>query len=275
MAIKNPIRLAQIAAALLLIGLAPISAQSPPAVARIISSHLDESLGPLEFRSVERRVISGNTRVETRQAGKGALPGIYTFDTHPASMRLQVDFAANNYQGELFEFDGSKTTIGSNQPSLARRSALGNFIAENDVILREGLLGGVLNAGWPLLDVARRQAKVDNDGVKILDGKSHYRLRYRAKNKQGDLSIYLYFDSKTYRHTATVYTLSRAQNLGRTITSSSQESDIHLQLEERFADFETVGRLTLPATWTMEYTETANSSTFFRYVFKVERILQP
>ena len=30
-----------------------------------------------------------------------------------------------------------------------KRSGLGNFVNTNDVILREGLLGGVFNAGWP------------------------------------------------------------------------------------------------------------------------------
>jgi hypothetical protein len=57
---------------LLMIGLAPTSAaQLSPAVARIINSHLDESLGPLEFRSVERRVISGDSRVENAPGGAG------------------------------------------------------------------------------------------------------------------------------------------------------------------------------------------------------------
>jgi hypothetical protein len=261
---------------LLLIGLAPASAaQSPPAVARIVNSHLDESLGSLEFRSVDRRVISGGSRVETRQAGRGALLGNFTFDSHPASMRFQIDFDANNYQGELFEFEGNKSTIGFNQPALSRRSALGDFIAQNDVILREGLLGGVLNAGWPLLDLARRQPKIETDGMKVLDGKSQYRLKYRAKTRQGDLNIYLYFDARSFRHTATVYTLSRAQNIGRTITSSSQESDIYLQLDERFDNFQTVGRLTLPTIWTMEYSESANSASFWRYTFNVSHVLRP
>ena len=52
---------------------------------------------------------------------------------------------------------------------------------------------------------------------------------------------------------ATVYSWSRAQNLGATITSSSQESDVYLQLEERFDDFKPAGRLTLPTTWSMTY----------------------
>jgi hypothetical protein len=190
-------------------------------------------------------------------------------------MRLQVDFDANNYQGEVFEFDGSKSSIAFNQPALSRRSAFGNFVAENDVILREGLLGGVLNAGWPLLDLTHRQPKIESDGVKTFDGKSQYRLKYRAKNRQGDLSIALYFDARSFRHTATVYTWSRAQNLGPTITSSSRESDIYLQLEERFDDFQRVGQLTLPALWTIEYSESANQASFWRYTFKVLHAMRP
>ena len=258
---------------ILLFGLVPmLGAQVPPAATRVINSHLDEALGNSEFRSVERRAVRGVGRVETRQAGKGALNGNFTLDTSPAITRLRVEFGATNYDGETFEFDGAKTTIGFSQPKLSRRSALGIFMADNDVILREGLLGGVLNAGWPLLDVSRRQAKIDTDGVKNFDGRSHYRLRYRAKSRQGDLDIALYFDARTYRHTATVYNWSRAQNLGPTIVSSSQESDVHLRLEERFGDFEPVGRLILPTTWTMDYSESANQSVFWRYTFKVSRI---
>ena len=256
--------------------LAPaLVAQTSPAVTRVINSHLDDALGPLEFRTVERRVVLGAGRVETRQAGKGALSGSFTLDTTPVITRMRVEFGATNYDGETFEFDGAKTTIGFSQPKLARRSALGMFIADNDVILREGLLGGVLNAGWPLLDVARRQAKIDTEGMKNFDGRSHYRLRYRAKSRQGDLDISLYIDARTYRHTATVYIWSRAQNLGPTIVSSSQESDVYLRLEERFGDFERVGRLMLPTTWTMDYSESANQSTFWRYTFKVSGIQRP
>ncbi len=262
------------AIAALLLCLAPVrGAQVPAAVTRVINSHLDEALGQLEFRTVERREVRGASRVETRQAGKGALEGSFTLDTRPAAMRLRIEFGANNYVGETFEFDGSKATIGFSVPPLGRRSALAVFIADNDVILREGLLGGVLNAGWPLLDVARRQAKIETDGLKNFDGRSHYRLRYRAKSRQGDLSISLYFDPRTYRHMATVYVWSRAQNLGPTITSSSQESDVYLQLEERFDDFKPVGKLTLPTTWSMAYYESANRSTSWRYTFKVSEIL--
>src|SRR4029079_19280910 len=122
--------------------------------------HLDEALGNSEFRSVERREVRGAGRVETQQAGRGAPHGNFTLDPSPVITRLRVEFGATNYDGETFEFDGAKTVIGFSQPKLSRRSALGMFIADNDVILREGLLGGVLNAGWPLLDVARRQAKI-------------------------------------------------------------------------------------------------------------------
>ena len=80
---------------------------------------LDEGLGQLEFRSVERREVHGASRVETRQAGKGALDGSFTLDTSPATMRLRVEFGTNNYEGETFEFDGAKAAIGFSQPKLA------------------------------------------------------------------------------------------------------------------------------------------------------------
>ena len=149
---------------------------------------------------------------------------------------------------------------------------LAQFIAANDVILREGLLGGVLNAGWPLLDLAARQVRLDSGGLKDFDGRRLYRLRYRAKNKQGELEIYLYFDPSSFRHVATVYSWSRAQNLGTTMESSSSQPEVHFRLEERFADFQRLGGLTLPTTWSLLYEQSANTTLVWRYKFKVSAV---
>ena len=107
---------------------------------------------------------------------------------------------------------------------------------------------------------------------KELDGRRLYRLRYRAKNKQGELEIYLYFDPSSFRHVATVYTWSRAQNLGTTMESSSQQSEVNFKLEERFGDFQRIGGLMLPTTWSLVFEQSANATYVWRYKFKVAAV---
>ena len=96
-------------------------------------------------------------------------------------------------------------------------------LAANDVILRDGLLGGVLNAAWPLLALEARAARVSYEGLKKLDGRDLHRLCYRAKKGQNDLDVLIYLEPDTWRRLATVYTAARAQNItGDPITSSQQ-----------------------------------------------------
>jgi hypothetical protein len=162
--------------------------------------------------------------------------------------------------------------VGFGQRPASRRSALGGFVSSNDVILREGLLGGVLSAAWPLLSPEVRQAKLASDGLKKLDGRELHRLAYRAKKGQNELTVHLYFEPETFRHVATVYSSSRAQPLGATPEASSQQSDQYFRLEERFSGFERSLGLTLPRTWTLRYESTARTTTEWRYDLKVDEI---
>ena len=255
-----------------LVCLAPAAAAQNLGAPQIVKMHLDEALGPPEERMGGAREVRGACEVEARQIGTGRLAGPFTLATDQASTRLLISFGTDTYEGEEFVFDGSKTEIGFAVRPSAKKSVLAQFIAANDVILREGLLGGVLNAGWPLLDLAARQVRLDSAGLKELDGRRLYRLRYRAKSKQSDLDIYLYFDPGTFRHVATVYSRSRAQNLGPTMESSSQQSEVHFRLEERFADFQRLGGLTLPTTWSLLYEQSANTTLVWRYKFRVSAV---
>ena len=252
--------------------LAPVIADQAPSPVQIVKMHLDEALGPPEERMGSAREVRGACEVEARQIGTGMLGGSFILATDAASTRLLMNFGTDTYEGEKFVFDGSKTDIGFAVRASAKKSILAQFIAANDVILREGLLGGVLNAGWPLLDLAARQVRLDSAGLKELDGRRLYRLRYRAKNKQGELDIHLYFDPGSFRHVASVYSWSRAQNLGTTMESSSQQSEVNFRLEEHFADFQRFGGLTLPTTWSLLYEQSANTTLVWRYKFKISAV---
>lgn len=202
--------------------------------------------------------------------GAGSLPGVFAFDSEPQRVQLKMQFSSLNYVGESFAFQGDRAEVGFPHPG--RRSALGLFVSANDVILREGLLGGVLNAGWPLLALADRGARVSYDGRKRYDGRELHRLRYRAKKGQGELDVFLYLEPETFRHVASVYKQSQTHVMSADITQSSREPDVYLQLEETFGDYRNWNGRAVPVTWTLRYETQARVTEYWKYDLRVESI---
>jgi hypothetical protein len=184
---------------------------------------------------------------------------------------VTMQFKTDLYEGEIWGTDGKDVEIGFAQPRTSSRSALGLFLWVNKVIVSDGLLGGVLNARWPLLDMAGREARVSYEGLKKLEGRELHRLRYRARQRQGELDVLLFLEPETYRHVATVYTASQAQGMGLTPETSSQQHELVYRLEERFSDFERFGAITLPKTWTLRYERSGNTTSEWKYELKLER----
>ena len=58
-----------------------------------------------------------------------------------------------------FRFDGTKTTVTQFRPG--RHTPLEHFFAENEVIVGEGLVGGVLSESWPLLNLQEKNPKLE------------------------------------------------------------------------------------------------------------------
>lgn len=200
------------------------------------------------------------------------LAGTFGLTSSSLKSSFTLQFASDLYEGESFSVDGDRVDIAFAQPRTSSRSSMGNFVAINRVIVGEGLFGGVLNARWPLLHLSARQPKLEYDGMKKLAGRELHRLRYRAREKQGNLQIQLYFEPETYRHVATVYAASQAQGMGMTPESSSQQADMYFRLEEWFADFQLTGGVTLPKSWTVRYERSGNTATEWKYHFAVRSV---
>ena len=258
-------RLLALVAALLPVGAIAAEKMKPE---EVIAHHLD-AVGTEAARAAGRNV-EGSCTLEAPASGgiAGALPGRFAFESDASQFSLRLNFSSQAYPGESFAARGGKADVGFVLPG--KRSGLGNFVDTHDVILREGLLGGILNAGWPLFGLAERGAKVSYDGLKRLDEREHHRLRYRAKKGQDSLDVFLYFDPDTFRHVASVYKASRAQQLGTTITSSSSEPDTYLQVQETFGDFKSAKGLTLPTSWTIRYEMQAKVTQYWKYQLAIE-----
>jgi hypothetical protein len=217
----------------------------------IVARHL-EALGTAEARAgVAHRVATGTSVLRVVVGQTLSYQGRVRFSSEPRRFKIALPFRDHTYWGEQFVFDGQDATVGFVQP--AERSTLGGFLQRHDAILREELLGGALNAAWPLLDLAAHAPKLAERGAEKIDGQETYRLGYRAKKGMGDLTVTLFFDATTFRHVRTTYSYSRVQSIGGDPTTSSQQREYRNALDERFSDFKVADGLTLPTRWTMEY----------------------
>ena len=137
----------------------------------VVAQHLD-AVGPEAARAAARN-LEGSCALAAPATGgvAGALLGRFAFDSEASRFALRMKFTSQAYPAESSHLlESGKGDVAFVLPG--KRSGLGNFVNTNDVILREGLLGGVLNAGWPLFGLARRGARVSYDGLKNARGVS-------------------------------------------------------------------------------------------------------
>ena len=253
----------------------------------IVAKHLD-SIGTAQARSAAvSRIVEGKADFKVLIGTSGELQGKSVLVSQGNKLQLQMKFPSNDYRGEQWICDGNKTQVTATTPNM-HRSTLGEFLLVQDVILKEGLLGGALSTAWPLENLNDRKAKLSFEGRKKIDGKDVLELRYRPK-KSSDLDIRLYFDPETFHHVMTVYTVSIRAGLGHiddqissatpvenlpgvtstggvvtdsSETSTARQQETRYRLEERFGDFQTTNGLTLPAHYQIEFTqELANGKT--------------
>jgi hypothetical protein len=238
----------------------------------VLARHLD-SIGKREVRGgVKSRVVQGAATYRVLVGGSGAIDGKSVFASEGQKAHILLKIAASGYRGEQFIWNGDKCSIAGTYDDKTR-SEFGDFLLAQDTPLREGLLGGVLNTTWPLLDLDSRKAKLSWEGLKNVDGHQLIALRYKPK-KGTDLNIILYFDPETFHHVMTVYSVSLSAGLGRvsyqtagggeisygaTETESARQNQSRYRIEERFSDFKESDGLSLPARYAVRFTEELQS----------------
>jgi hypothetical protein len=119
------------------------------------------------------------------------------------SSRFALRFPAKEYPGEGFVSDGSKTLVTQITPD--SRSQLGQFIFENDFLLKEGLLFGSLSSAWALQHISEKQPKLEVTGIKSINERQLYEMKYTPKKANPAIQTYLYFDPETFRHVRSQY----------------------------------------------------------------------
>jgi hypothetical protein len=224
----------------------------------VIAKHL-ESIGSRQARlGLKSRVVVGGATYRILVGGSGAIDGKFQFASEGLKTDILFKVNASGYLGEQFICDGNKMSVAGTYTD-KHRSEFGIFVLDEGILLHDNLLGGVWSSGWPLLDLDARQAKVQSEGTKKLDGRELIVLRYKPK-KNSDLEIRLYFDPQTYQHVMSTYNATVSSSIGTGgETTSSQEQQARHWLEEKFSDFKTQDGLTLPTHYDLRYTAELNN----------------
>lgn len=218
--------------------------------AELVAKHLG-AIGTEEARKQnETRVLEGLTAVKFVVGGHGVLQGTGKLLSRKNDMRYTMNLGAIDYPGEDFIKAGDKTSIAVISPGT--RSALGSFFFFHSEILRDGLVGGVMSAAWPLQDVEAHGAKLTVRGVKNIGGKKLYEVLYTPRKANSDMDILLYFDPQTFQHVLTRYHVKIHAFPGIGSTNGGSP-DTTSDVEERFSDFRQVNGITVPLRWIIHY----------------------
>ncbi|MFZ3262919.1 MAG: hypothetical protein WA172_02875 [Terriglobales bacterium] len=216
-----------------------------------VNQHLN-SIGTEQARAaVKNRVAQGTVAFEILNRGPQTYEGPATLVSEGDKLASLMKFPTTVYRTEWFVRVDKKTSIAPVVPG--RWTEFGDFIKTHDEILTEGLWGGTLSMGWALAHLDEHRAKLEDRGVKKVDGIELHRIDYIPK-KSSDLEIQLYFEPGTFRHVMTVYLLTISAQSARTVNEGRTEKEMHYRLEERFGDFKSVDNLTLPAHWIIRFT---------------------
>ncbi len=254
------------------------AAQEKLTPADIVARHL-ESIGPAAARAaIKSRTAQASAQFDVLIGSPaGHAQGSALLVSLDRRLSFAMRFPGTVYPDEQFVFDGKAVQVSMANRQM-ERSYIGDFLYRHDVLIMEGLFGGVLRTSWPLLDLTGRQPRLKYEGLKKIDGRELHDIVYAPrKGADSNLIIHLYFEPETFRHVKTLYTFEgpppllhpRDQQRG-SVRSTAQDREMRrYRVEESFSDFRTVDGLMLPGRWKLAYTadSSVTLSTAWEFTF--------
>jgi hypothetical protein len=214
----------------------------------IVAKHL-EALGSQELLgSITSVVMKGTVKFTYH----GTVSGIATGEAVVASigpkMLLSMTFAGSDYPFERIAYDTDKVTTSYIRPGI--RTPLGEFILQDEVPFKEGLMGGTLSTAWALSKLTEKGAKVSSGGKKKVENRPVLVLKYKPR-KGSAYSISLSFDAETFQHVRTDYERMVSGQLGTGKKESGVDNSAGIRssryrLTELFSDFRKESGVMLP-----------------------------
>jgi hypothetical protein len=236
----------------------------------LVAKHLDSIGSAAKRNAVKSRVSAGSAEVVFRVGGTGNMKGAASIVSQGNQIRASFSFPSNGYPGEQIAFDGTKVTAGEMSPG--NYPPFSGFLYETPGMVKEGLLFGALSTNWALLDLPARQTKLELTGLKKIDGRQLYELKYSGRNNRNDMQAWLYFDPETFHHVRSEFKLERASQAGTAITDSANPVRFHIA--EEFNQFKEEDGLTLPRSYKLDFSiEAPRGSMLTSWTYTIDRIV--
>lgn len=247
---------------------------------QVIEEHVKSMGTPQALAGLKSLAFVGSSSVEFIQGMYGKMNGTSMLVSAGKKVGIVVKYGDIEYPGEYLAYDGEKVSVGHIDP--LQRSPLADFVFRHNGIMKEGLLGGVYSGGWPLPHFQEDMAWLKYDSVKVDDRRLH-EIEYRPKRSLRDVKIKLYFDPETFHHVRTEYRvrvrddMSAGPGGGGSRTGTFQRGntepdglealsqglpDSIYVLIEKFDDFKKVGAMTLPHSYSIDYSVEGQGHTF-------------
>jgi hypothetical protein len=237
----------------LLASLSAVAADSDKKVEDLVAQHLD-SIAPAEARAaVKSLAVQGTLRFKVVVGGGGETSGSWQRLSEGRKSKFVMKFGDSKWWGEQFVFDGDKVSFAA-ATLLHLWSDFGAFVASQDSIIKEGLLGGELGAAWALQSIDHSHIRLDYIGRKKVDGRELDGLDYFSKSN-GNMTVKLYFEPETHHHVMTIYSVQRTPIIVHDPVANARQQQVIYTLEERFSDFQTDKGITLPRQYALRFSE--------------------
>jgi hypothetical protein len=236
-------------------------------VEKIMAEHLKSIGSPEALAAIKSRAFVGTSSVDFIQGMSGSMRGTSMFVSEGKKLAIVLKYPDLNYPGEYFAYDGKDVSVGYMSPG--QKSPIADFLFRNNGLIKEGLLGGVLSDAWPLLDFKNKQIDLKYRDTSV-EGRRLHEIEYIPRNRLAGMKIKMYFDTDTFHHVRTEYTLRIRDDMsaspgdpsnGRFILREGLPDSIYV-LIENFGDFKKAGELMLPHSYSIDYSVEGQGHTF-------------
>jgi hypothetical protein len=238
----------------------------------VIAHHLD-SIGSAQARTAAKnRVVSGSVKLISRVGTASNIDGQAAVASSGPKIRYSIRFASPQYTGEQLGYDGTKILTG-HLPS-GRQSPLSLYLEQENLPLKDGLLGGTLSTAWALLRIDQLKPKLDYKGLKKVENRQMHEVTYRPDKGSSDLKISLFFDATTFQHVRTDYEFKVPARLGSGPNDSARLAEDYYKLVEDFDDFQAIDALMIPRKYRLQLqVQTSSGSNLFDWNIAINQVL--
>ena len=215
---------------------------------QLVANHIRSLGAPDALSAIRTRSAVGNITCKFASNSSGQLSGQAQWASEKGKTGLVIKYNNGEYSGEQFAFDGKNIRIAETSPG--HMSILGYALntSYGKSFISNGMLGGVLSVGWPLLDIKESKAKLKYR-KQMIDGREFHELEYNKLGYMTD-SVKMYFDLDTFRHVMTEYRLE----------GEGDWRGWRFVISEKFDNFKEVDGITLPFSYTLNYSGEKGSS---------------